>query len=108
MVLLSPGVVDIAYGSGPHVVAMTTAGELHSWGHDSYGQLGLGVLINTSQGTIPRRIRGELEGVRVAHVACGGHHTLALTAEGQVSGKKKKRGKGIGYNALKYGPLPFF
>ncbi len=79
------GVVDITYGSGPHVVAMAASGELYSWGHDSYGQLGLGVVINTSQGTVPRLITGELEGVRVTQVACGGHHTLALTAQGQVS-----------------------
>ena len=70
------------------MVAMTTSGEVHSWGHDIYGQLGLGALINTSQGTVPRQVGGPLEGVRVTQVACGGHHSLALTAEGKVSPRK--------------------
>lgn len=64
------------------MVAVISTGELYSWGHDGYGQLGLGVVIN--QGTVPRLIRGELETVRVTQVACGGHHTLALTLIGQV------------------------
>ena len=80
-----PGVVDIVFGSGPHVIALAKSGELYSWGHNGYGQLGLGVAITTSQGTIPHCIRGCLEGLKVTEVACGGHHTLALTSEGMVS-----------------------
>ena len=77
----------MVYGSGPHVVALTTAGQLYSWGHDSYGQLGLGVVINSSQGTIPRLVEGPLARVKVVQVSCGGQHTLALTAIGQVKGR---------------------
>lgn len=77
----------MVYGSGPHVVAMTTAGSLYSWGHDIYGQLGLGAgIINSSQGSIPKLVEGLLGGVKVTQVACGGQHTLALTSAGQVKG----------------------
>ena len=34
------GVSGFAYGSGPHVLAFTQAGELYSWGHNGYSQLG--------------------------------------------------------------------
>ena len=72
------------FGSGPHVIAITTDGQLYSWGHNGYGQLGQGVSITVAQGSTPERIRGVLEGVRIVKVACGGHHTLALTQGGEV------------------------
>ena len=76
----------MAYGSGPHVVAMTTSGSLYSWGQDIYGQLGR-MIVNPGQGTKPQIIEGPLESVRITQVACGGQHTLALTADGQVKGQ---------------------
>lgn len=86
VMLYCTGVSDMAYGSGPHVVAMTTVGGLYSWGHHSYGQLGLGAIINSGQVTVPRLIEGPLGGVKVTQVACGGQHTLALTSTGEVKG----------------------
>ena len=86
--LLSSGaeVVDLAFGSGPHVLALTALGELYSWGHNGYGQLGLGIGITSSMGTLPQRVvSGGLGGVRVTKVACGGHHTLVLSESGEVS-----------------------
>lgn len=68
------------------MVAMTADGSLYGWGHDGYGQLGLGVIVTTSQGTFPLPIRGVLQGAKVTQVACGGHHTLALTSTKQVRG----------------------
>ncbi len=73
------------YGSGPHVVAVTTNGQLYTWGHNGYGQLGQGISITIGQGCTPGRVRGVLDSVRVTKVACGGHHTLALTQGGEVS-----------------------
>ena len=35
-------VLGFAYGSGPHVLAFTESGELYSWGHNGYCQLGNG------------------------------------------------------------------
>ena len=66
------------------MVAMTSQGELYSWGHNGYGQLGLGASVTTGQGTIPRRLCGDFSGVRIVSVACGGHHTIAVTAAGKV------------------------
>ena len=66
-------------------------GELFSWGHDGYGQLGQGVTMITSPESVPHMIRGSLVGAKVTQVACGGHHTLALTATGQVKGGLEHR-----------------
>ena len=75
----------LTFGSGPHVLALTAQGELYSWGHNGYGQLGLGASpFTTGQGSFPQRINGGLLGVQIASVACGGHHTLALSVEGEV------------------------
>ena len=47
------GVVGFAYGSGPHVLAYTQSGELYSWGHNGYCQLGNGT---TNQGKTPQNM----------------------------------------------------
>ena len=47
--------VGFAYGSGPHVLAYTEAGDLFSWGHNGYCQLGNGST-NQEQRTIIRTI----------------------------------------------------
>ena len=66
---------------------MTTVdGELYSWGHNGYGQLGQGLAVTSgNQLSFPQRIEGPLNGVPVVKVACGGHHTLALTRDGKAS-----------------------
>ena len=66
------------------MVALTLQGEVYSWGHNGYGQLGQGASITTGQGMIPRRLNGDFTGVRIVSVACGGHHTVAVTASGEV------------------------
>ena len=35
-------VVGFSYGSGPHILAFTECGDLYSWGHNGYCQLGNG------------------------------------------------------------------
>lgn len=77
--------LDIAYGSGPHVLMLTSQGELYSCGHNGYGQLGQGSSSATSQGMLPRRIVGGFAGVHIVKVACGGHHSLAVDSQGVVS-----------------------
>ncbi len=42
-------VAGFAYGSGPHVLAFTESGDLYSWGHNGYCQLGNG---STNQETV--------------------------------------------------------
>lgn len=71
----------IAYGSGPHVLAYTESGELYSWGHNGYCQLGNG---STNQGLTPYLVTTHLHNKRVTGIAAGSHHSLALTEEGEV------------------------
>lgn len=73
--------LDFAYGVGPHVLALTNAGEIYAWGHNGYCQLGNG---NSNHGLNPTLLQGSLSGKVVASVACGSHHSLALTNEGDV------------------------
>ena len=81
---LVAGITDLAYGSGPHVVVITSDGRLFSWGHNGYGQLGQGLAVTNGHVSFPIKIEGPLDGIPVAMVACGGHHTLALSREGNV------------------------
>jgi len=71
-----------------HTAACTVDGELFSWGANGDGQLGLG---DTATRFTPYRVRmlagraleapGEASCVQVA---CGGRHTLVLSAHGEV------------------------
>ncbi|XP_033122621.1 RCC1 and BTB domain-containing protein 1-like isoform X2 [Anneissia japonica] len=81
--LCKKGVVDMAFGSGPHVVAVTGDGQIYSWGHNGYCQLGNGC---TNSGLSPKLISntGNLGSCKVTQIACGSHHTLALTEMGEM------------------------
>lgn len=58
-----------------------TAGELYVWGTGDSGQLGLGE--NVDEKRTPTLVeRGPMAGVKVAAVACGGTHTIALGVDG--------------------------
>ena len=54
------------------------AGEVLAWGINDFGQLGNG---STFYETSPTKVVG-LESVRIADIAAGGWHSLALTTEG--------------------------
>ncbi|KAI4897359.1 hypothetical protein NFI96_017345 [Prochilodus magdalenae] len=73
-------VVSLSYGSGPHVLLATDEGELYAWGHNGYSQLGNGT---TNQGVSPVLVSSNLQNKRVIEVACGSHHSLALTHDGE-------------------------
>ncbi|XP_037554244.1 E3 ubiquitin-protein ligase HERC2 [Nematolebias whitei] len=79
--LKSKRIRDIACGSS-HSAAITSSGELYSWGLGEYGRLGHGD--NTTQ-LRPKLVK-MLLGHRVIQVACGSRdaQTLALTDEGLV------------------------
>ena len=67
--------------NGQFTTAYTEAGELYSWGHNGYCQLGNG---STNQGLTPALIQNSLLGRKVVQVACGSHHSLCLTADGDI------------------------
>ena len=56
-------------------------GEVYSWGHNGYSELGNG---SSSQCLFPTVIGANLSGKEVIEVACGSHHSLALTRDGEV------------------------
>jgi alpha-tubulin suppressor-like RCC1 family protein len=71
-------VAAIAAGTS-HTCALTTAGAVHCWGNNSYGQLGDG---STTPRTTPVAVSGLDSGV--AAIAVGGTHSCALTTAGAV------------------------
>ena len=67
------------------MLAYTESGELYSWGHNGYCQLGNG---STNQGLTPYLVTTHLQNKRVTKIAAGSHHSLALTEDGEVSDVK--------------------
>lgn len=80
-VLCGKKIVSLSYGTGPHVVIATADGEVFAWGHNGYSQLGNGT---TNHGLTPAVVSTNLLNKRVTEVACGSHHTIALTTDGEV------------------------
>ncbi|XP_043284859.1 RCC1 and BTB domain-containing protein 1-like isoform X3 [Venturia canescens] len=80
-VLSQKGIKAFAYGIGPHVLALTEKGEIYSWGHNGFCELGNG---SSNQVSTPAKIETNLADKVVVEIACGSHHSLALTNEGEV------------------------
>lgn len=59
----------------------TADGQLFAWGSNGYSQLGLA---STLPMLSPTLVTAKLQGKRVVKVACGSHHSLALTHDGEV------------------------
>nr|CCC91709.1 conserved hypothetical protein [Trypanosoma congolense IL3000] len=64
-----------------HSGAISSTGELFTWGIGFQGRLGHG---NTEPVLRPKRVRGALADRHVVDVACGSFHTVALTDCGSV------------------------
>ncbi|CAL9767775.1 unnamed protein product [Musa acuminata subsp. burmannicoides] len=66
-----------------HTCAVTTAGDLYTWGDGTHnaGLLGHG---NDVSHWIPKRVSGPLEGLQVAYVNCGTWHTALITSTGKL------------------------
>jgi hypothetical protein len=76
-----------------HSAFVDAQGRVWTCGKNTHGELGLSYdhlgdeLVKTVDFRLhylPTRVRGDLEGHRVAKVACGYHHTVALTETGRV------------------------
>jgi len=80
--LATKHVIQIACGQN-HSLALTNIGELFSWGCNSHGQLGIGV--KGSPEKMPYQIK-SLQGIPIAFIACGGHHSFAVSRSGAVFG----------------------
>lgn len=56
-------------------------GEVYTWGHNAYSQLGNGT---TNHGLVPCQVSTNLVNKKVVEVACGSHHSMVLTSDGEV------------------------
>ncbi|CAL1174127.1 unnamed protein product, partial [Cladocopium goreaui] len=89
--ILEPGdparICKVACGEN-FSAAMSEQGELWVWGRNDYGQLGLGEEAMGdmySAERFPRLVRAlPLEGHKVVDFACGEHHVICVTSEGQL------------------------
>lgn len=64
-----------------HTAAISTNGELFTWGGGMYGKLGHG---DESGCSLPRKVESSLLGVHVISVACGSRHTACLSSDGKL------------------------
>lgn len=58
--------------------------KVYSWGYNDYCELGNR---STNEGLTPTLISSALNDEFVVDIACGGHHSLALTNKGEVKWK---------------------
>ena len=70
------------------VFLFVSDGDLYSWGHNGYCQLGNG---STNQGPTPSLVTTNLLGKKIIEVACGSHHSMALTNDGEVTFNRDMR-----------------
>ncbi|KAE8730733.1 40S ribosomal protein S9 [Hibiscus syriacus] len=66
-----------------HTCAVTLSGDLYTWGDGSHnlGLLGHGTEVSK---WIPRKLRGDMQGMRVSHLSCGAWHTAVVTSTGKL------------------------
>ncbi|XP_073987726.1 E3 ubiquitin-protein ligase HERC2 isoform X1 [Rhodnius prolixus] len=109
--VLTPTIIDtlqtvfikkVAVNSGgKHCLALSAEGEIYSWGEGEDGQLGHG---NKSMCDRPRVIEA-LHGKHIVDIACGGAHSAAITANGELytwgKGRYGRLGHGDSENQLK-------
>ncbi|KAH0756250.1 hypothetical protein KY290_026520 [Solanum tuberosum] len=66
-----------------HSCAVTSSGDLYTWGD---GAKSSGLLGHRSEAShwIPKKVCGRMEGLRVSHVSCGPWHTALITSAGRL------------------------
>ena len=64
-----------------HSLALTADGNVWSFGCGSWGRLGLGDICSR---LVPTKLAGQFGGAKIAMIAAGGSHSLAVTEEGDV------------------------
>ncbi|XP_030420926.1 RCC1 and BTB domain-containing protein 2 [Gopherus evgoodei] len=93
----------LSYGSGPHVVITTAEGEVYTWGHNAYSQLGNGT---TNHGLVPCQVSTNLVNKKVIEVACGSHHSMVLTSDGEVYAWGYNNSGQVGSGSTANQPIP--
>ncbi|KAK7810385.1 hypothetical protein U0070_022148 [Myodes glareolus] len=96
-------IASLSYGSGPHIVLATTDGEVFTWGHNAYSQLGNGT---ATHGLLPCHISTNLSNKQVIEVACGSYHSLVLTSDGEVFAWGYNNSGQVGSGSTANQPIP--
>ncbi|GAB4836672.1 hypothetical protein Ancab_001583 [Ancistrocladus abbreviatus] len=65
---------------GLHSVALTSLGQVFTWGYGGFGTLGHTVY---TRELVPRLVEGSWSG-KIKHIATGGTHTAAITESGEL------------------------
>eukprot|EP00299_Pterocystis_sp_00344_P015996 c8002_g1_i4.p1 GENE.c8002_g1_i4~~c8002_g1_i4.p1 ORF type:complete len:245 (+),score=48.93 c8002_g1_i4:636-1370(+) len=73
----------MAAAGAHHTLLLTENGEVFSFGCNLNGELGLGSTTTESYVTIPNLV-SSLLGVRIVKIACGAHHSVAVSDKGQL------------------------
>ncbi|XP_033633807.1 probable E3 ubiquitin-protein ligase HERC1 isoform X2 [Asterias rubens] len=73
--------ISSSKGSDGHTLALTSEGQIFSWGDGDYGKLGHG---NTSTQKYPKVIPGILTSKVVVCVSAGYRHSACVTEDGQL------------------------
>lgn len=75
--------VELVACSEYHSCAVTLSGDLYTWGDGIHN---LGLLGHGSEAShcIPKKVSGQLEGLRVTSVSCGPWHTSVVTSSGNL------------------------
>jgi alpha-tubulin suppressor-like RCC1 family protein len=81
--ILPPKITKVVAGRS-HSVALDEDGKVYSWGSCQYGQCG--ILARRRGGVAPPKQVESLSEVKIADIAAGDTHTLALTGGGRVFG----------------------
>ncbi|XP_048738015.2 probable E3 ubiquitin-protein ligase HERC1 isoform X3 [Ostrea edulis] len=73
--------ISSSKGSDGHTLALTSNGEVYSWGDGDYGKLGHGT---HSTQKCPKLVKGPLFGKVVKCVSAGYRHSAAVTEDGEL------------------------
>ncbi|CAL4080435.1 unnamed protein product, partial [Meganyctiphanes norvegica] len=73
--------VSSSKGSDGHTIALSTTGQVYTWGDGDYGKLGHG---NNVTQKYPRLVAGPLNGKVVRWVSAGYRHSACVTQEGEL------------------------
>lgn len=87
---------------GWHTVVVTKNGECYTFGRGEFGRLGLG---DTRSRTRPHLVQA-LKDKHIVQAACGGSHTLFLTADGAAYSAGRADHGRLGYQVTKQSLIP--
>ncbi|GMF41206.1 unnamed protein product [Phytophthora fragariaefolia] len=94
-----------------HTIAVSSSGEVYSFGKNDYGQLGLGHARNIKVPTLVKTSLGESD-EKIVAVSCGYYHTVTISEKGKLItwGRNDYGQLGIGSkdhkNSAQFVPLP--